>query len=70
MSIVNKLKQDGYKGIKFKSTKFSAVGKSDLLVKGKLNMRYQDSHHRAGYQCRVNGASGNLKSADYWLDHK
>lgn len=69
-SITNKLKQDGYKGIKFKSTKFSAVGKSDLLVKGKLNMRYQDSHHRAGYQCRVNSASGNVKSADYWLDHK
>ena len=69
-AILNKVNRDGYKNAAFKSTNFRAVGKSDLMVSGKIRMNRQGQHHRANYQCRVNGHNGNVKSADYQMDYK
>lgn len=69
-AISKKLKKEGYIKIEFKSTKFTAVGSSDLLVKGKINMSDQGRHQPARYECRVNAHNGNVKSTDYWLNQK
>jgi len=69
-AIGKKLGKNGYTGMEIKSTKFSAVGSSDLLVTGKMNTSYQGKHKRARYECRADGRNGNIKSADYRLGHK
>jgi len=69
-AIANKLHKDNNKNVDFKSTSFRPVGKTDLMVEGKIKVFGHGQQHEARYECRVNGHNGNVISARYWRDKK